>query len=90
MECKICYEKFDTEIHKPMVCMPCGHSFCSNCVIQLKNCSICRRPIKEKSANFSLLDVLEQTKSGRHSRGAIASSAKPRNKNESPRVITVF
>ncbi len=90
MECKICYEKFDTEIHKPIVCMPCGHSFCSNCVIQLKNCSICRRPIKEKSANFSLMDVLEQTKSGCHSSRVIASSAKPQNKNETPRVITVF
>ena len=88
MECKICYEKFDTEIHKPIVCMPCGHSFCSNCVIQLKNCSICRRQIKEKSTNFSLLDILEQNESGRQSSRAIATPAKsPQNKNESTRVI---
>ena len=88
MECKICYEKFDTEIHKPIVCMPCGHSFCFNCVIQLKYCSICRRPIKEKSANFSLLDVLEQSESDRQSSRVIPTSARPpQNKNESPMVI---
>jgi hypothetical protein len=87
MECKICYEKFDNVIHKPIVCVPCGHSFCSKCVIQLKACSICRRHIKEKSTNFSLLEILEQSESGRQSSRTIAKLAKPQNKNESPMVI---
>jgi hypothetical protein len=60
MECKICFEKYDTEDFKPIVCMPCGHSFCSKCVIQLKECSICRTQINDKKTNFSLLEVLEE------------------------------
>ena len=87
MECKIVYEKFDTIIHKPIECMTCGHSFCSKCVIQLKDCSICRRQIKEKSTNFSLMEILEQSESGRQSSRAIATS---KNKNETSRVITIL
>ncbi len=60
MECKICFEKFDTEVRRPIVCMPCGHSFCSICVLQLKDCSICRTQINYKKTNFSLLEVLEE------------------------------
>ena len=86
MECKICYEKFDTEIHKPIVCMPCGHSFCYNCVIQLKDCSICRRPIKDKSPNFSLLEVLEEQSGPRRAQSAKPVSEKPKSNTEALRL----
>ena len=60
MDCKICYEKFDSDNLKPIICIPCGHSFCNKCVVQLKDCPICRAFITDKKPNFSLLEILEE------------------------------
>jgi hypothetical protein len=86
MECKICFEKYDTEDLKPIVCMPCGHSFCSICVVQLKDCSICRRSIKDKSPNYSLLEVLEEHSGPRRTQSAKPKSAKPKSNPEALRL----
>ena len=62
MDCKICFEKFDTRSTMPIVCIPCGHCFCKRCVSHLTKCSICRTYIKDKKPNYGLLDVLDEEK----------------------------
>jgi len=39
-KCSICLEN-DLSI----CCIPCGHTYCDNCVINTHNCYICRQPI---------------------------------------------
>ncbi len=34
LECKICYEKYDTDKSKPMM-LGCGHTFCLSCIQKL-------------------------------------------------------
>lgn len=38
--CSICY---DNKIN--ICCIPCGHTYCDNCIINNMNCYICRNPI---------------------------------------------
>lgn len=38
-ECPICIE------NEKIMVIKCGHTFCYNCVINLENCSLCRKPI---------------------------------------------
>ena len=45
--CNICYEIYDTNMHKPLM-LPCGHPICNACVHKLeennsKTCSICTK-----------------------------------------------
>ena len=61
MDCKICFEKFDTTRFKPIICMPCAHTFCSSCAAHIKECSICRAPINAKKTNFNMLEILEES-----------------------------
>lgn len=44
MDCSICFEKFDSEDHRPKV-LQCGHSFCLSCLDQLpvKKCPVDRQ-----------------------------------------------
>ena len=59
MDCKICYENFDSVCFKPVICIPCTHTFCSICVFLINECSICRSEISERKPNYSLLEILE-------------------------------
>lgn len=63
MDCKVCFEKYDKFEHKPIVIMPCGHTFCQRCLFDLKNkafiCPTCRQEIKSKKPNYDLLEVLD-------------------------------
>jgi hypothetical protein len=49
MTCKIC---FNNKIN--IVCIPCGHCFCSECNTQSKNslCAVCREPITKTQTLF--------------------------------------
>ena len=60
MNCKICFEKFDSVRFIPIICIPCAHTFCSVCLIHIKECSICRTKIKEKKTNFGMIEILEE------------------------------
>ena len=31
LECKICFEEFNTKVKEPLV-LKCGHTFCSQCI----------------------------------------------------------
>ena len=61
MDCKICYEKFDKIRFKPVICIPCAHTFCASCGTHINECSICRTKIFEKKPNFNLQEIIEDT-----------------------------
>jgi hypothetical protein len=63
MECKICFEKYDQQLRKP-VSINCGHSFCKTCLSSLKvsnsyACPTCRQSITNEQPNYTVLDLLE-------------------------------
>ena len=62
MECKICLESFDTNLHKPMCLQPCGHTICKESLDKLdKNeCPFCKEIIISKKPNFNLIEIIEE------------------------------
>ena len=48
-ECPICMEKYDDNVHKPVLTQACGHSFCNECLTthcdQLVNMRVCSCPL---------------------------------------------
>ena len=46
-KCSIC---FTSNISK--CCVPCGHTYCSNCIVNTNNCYICRSHIQQKITIF--------------------------------------
>ena len=68
--CEICCENFNNSNRKPITVMPCGHSFCLECVEKLKKqdfiCPTDREPIVNQKPNYALLNFmssnLDQTK----------------------------
>lgn len=59
MNCKICFENYDKINHKPIILLPCAHSFCSFCASQLQNCSTCRQFIAGRKPNYDLIENLD-------------------------------
>jgi len=60
MNCKICFENYDLNEHKPMIAIPCGHSLCSQCLIKIKHqtldvCPTCRVQITLERPNYALI-----------------------------------
>jgi hypothetical protein len=47
IKCSIC---FTSNISK--CCVPCGHTYCSNCIVNTNNCYICRSHIQQKITIF--------------------------------------
>lgn len=72
--CQICFEPFKQNIRIPKL-LPCGHSFCNDCITALKfnsicicKCPICRHsfPLRYDTkfpTNYSLLDLLDRLQS---------------------------
>ena len=58
MACKICLEKFDHSLKRPLVLFRCGHTFCAQCVGDFieKLCPICRCKIEDFTINWSILE----------------------------------
>ena len=59
--CSICWRNFSIDI-KPC-CMPCGHSYCTECSKLLKTCPLCRKKIPQnhvKVPNYSLVSLIER------------------------------
>ena len=41
MECPNCYLRYTPSKRRPLL-IPCGHTVCSKCIVDLKECMICR------------------------------------------------
>jgi len=60
--CKVCFEK----MFRPQV-NACGHTFCRPCCEQLKECALCRAPMKY-TTNFQLEHIIQQSDPGEYER----------------------
>ena len=62
MECKLCFEPYDTDSRKPMNLHPCNHTYCKQCLDQLNRneCPNCRTEINDKRVNYALVEVIEE------------------------------
>lgn len=67
MCCNICFLNFDLDKHKPCCLLPCCHTYCQNCIRELKNqkvCPKCSKQITHFNTNWSLLELVNaKTKS---------------------------
>jgi len=62
--CNVCYYNYDHFEKKPLVLIPCCHSFCELCLSQIKlKCPTCNTGIVMKSVNWSLLHIIPDNKS---------------------------
>ena len=58
MECKICFEHFNTSLRKPITLMFCGHSICQQCLNELKKqhekllCPACRKEVQNENIKY--------------------------------------
>lgn len=64
--CPICYEEMSGPEHRPMICIPCGHTICNTCMasaIKVKpdKCPFCGGPVKAPPAvNYALQNAIEK------------------------------
>ena len=60
LQCDICYNDFDQQIHKPLVLYPCSHTICSECISRLpaQICPTCRTTFTSRAPNFSFINLL--------------------------------
>ena len=59
--CPVCWREYSNAT-KPFLIV-CGHTFCQECLGDLKNCPICRARIPAKypgATNYSLLSMIER------------------------------
>ncbi len=63
MNCKICFEQYNKNKHKPVILMQCGHSVCITCLNELTTflCPICREQIITSKPNYDLIYFLFNT-----------------------------
>lgn len=68
MECKVCFDKYNEFNRRPLVLMPCCHTFCLSCVIKLysdnyydslNSCPNCREEIQSLKPNYSLIELMK-------------------------------
>ena len=66
MNCKICFESYDSNRRPPVTLIPCGHSLCGHCLNAIRyasaapTCPHCRCEIFDSKPNYDLIEVLEQ------------------------------
>ncbi len=63
MECEICLERYDKMERKPMTIIPCGHTYCHDCLSKLKRqvnkCPKCKQTIASKKPSYAVLSILD-------------------------------
>jgi len=61
--CKVCSEKFDHSLKKPLVLIRCAHTFCAQCIGKFVEnvCPICRCIIEDTSTNWSILETTPES-----------------------------
>lgn len=52
--CKVCYEQYNLESRCP-INLPCGHTFCKNCISSLQNRGSAKCPLCKAMATFQTL-----------------------------------
>ena len=59
-DCQICFNQYDSDKHKPCVIIPCGHTFCEECIVKIGNatCPLDRLDIKSTAVNRHAIDSL--------------------------------
>jgi len=64
MNCEICQDQFDLAEKRPLVLMPCIHSYCSECINKLKEskCPNCRQPFYLTKPNWTLFKLLPESR----------------------------
>ena len=64
MNCEICQDSFNLAEKKPLLLLPCCHTYCSECILQLKEptCPNCRQLIMSTKPNWSFMKLLPESK----------------------------
>ena len=62
--CDICFTKYNHDANKPIIIMPCCHTFCAQCLNRLdqEKCPNCNGWISLKSVNWGLLNLIPEKK----------------------------
>lgn len=62
-ECDICGEHYNTTNHEPKILLPCCHTVCSGCVVEMRGsffkCPFCQTHVTDTKKNFALSNLLE-------------------------------
>ncbi len=67
MDCRICFDKYNKSNRKPITLLPCCHTFCMNCLSNLKksseylSCPKCRKFIGLFKSNHGILEILKNS-----------------------------
>lgn len=65
-QCSICYNDYNINNRIPIILIPCGHTFCSQCIYHLQyynhhQCSLCRDEMDYVEINFILFELIAHT-----------------------------
>lgn len=61
--CPLCSRNYDASSNKPESLIPCGHTYCSNCIVNLKReCKLCGISYNQIIPDYDMLDMIKQTK----------------------------
>jgi hypothetical protein len=63
MNCNICSQNYDKLERKPYILYPCCHTYCHECLSNLKSCPHCSLSIESKKENIAFLDILNKSSS---------------------------
>lgn len=62
-QCSICYNDYNLNNRIPIILIPCGHTFCSQCIYKLQSynyneCSLCRDDNDYVEINFIVFELI--------------------------------
>ncbi len=52
--CEVCLNNYDTMTHKPYSLVPCGHTYCIECLNRIIRCPSCRIEFQDKIPNWEI------------------------------------
>ncbi|XP_078573410.1 uncharacterized protein LOC144860157 [Branchiostoma floridae x Branchiostoma japonicum] len=66
-KCQVCSSLMVPPDHRPMLVIPCGHTFCSACVRHTDSCPGCGQEVSSLTCNIMLQQIIMEYKSKRRS-----------------------
>jgi hypothetical protein len=63
LNCKVCFQNYNTANQKPMITIPCCHTTCLRCLTSIKRndqsykCPFCKEDIIDEKPNYALLEI---------------------------------